>query len=281
MIPDNIPRFAGAGRFSNVKLLKFVAIALLSSLPSCREQAVMISTPEGMALADLVTADESPVFATEPPYTEVVDSGGVWQVHDDGKLLGAGRPGGELSERLKEAMQRVRNRNGEERLLLAAGGTTPFSEVRSVIREAAKAGFWRLEFLVRSSAETGIRSLRVDLPTMDGRGNPWPGEPNMIQIRSDGSIHVGTGPNRISLESSSGTEHLDAYCSSIQQNAIKSKSSPPVQIYADFEAPFQRVIDVLSGLHTHGISNVYFIDPDESHREHDERSKPLSPGESR
>lgn len=236
MIPDVIPRFAGAGRFSTVTLLKFVAIALMASLPGCREQAVITATPEGMALADLVTADESQVFATEPAYTEAVYSGGVWQVHDDGKLLGAGRPGGELSERLKEAMQQVRNRNGEERLLLAADGTTPFSEVRSVIREAAKAGFWRLEFLVRASARTGIRSLRLDLPTMDGRGNPWPGEPNIIQIRFDGSIHVGTGPHRISLESSSGTEHLDAYCSSIQQNAIKSKSTPSVPIYAEADS---------------------------------------------
>jgi biopolymer transport protein ExbD len=260
-----------------VNVLRFAAIVFLTILVGCRENAAPVAKPHGSSLPDLVTAEGAPLFATETPYTEVVRMGDVWKVYDQGELLGEQRLDDEGIEVFKQAHERVRSRKGEGRILLAAGGKVAFGEIRSAIRAAAKAGFWRIEFLVKSSTKTGICSLRLDLPTMDGKGNPWPREPLQFQVRSDGSIHEGEGSGRNTLESSSGTSRLDAYLKSVEQNARHTKSTPEVQAYADSEAPFQRVIDVLAGLQVHGISEVYFIDPAEYDRVPDPRIKPRSP----
>lgn len=260
-----------------MNVLRFAAIVFLTILVGCRENTAPVAKPHGSSLPDLVTAEGAPLFATEPPYTEVVRAGDVWKVYDQGELLGEQRLDDEGIEVFKQAREQVRSREGEGRILLAAGGKVTFGEIRAAIRAAAKAGFWRIEFLVKSSTETGIRSLRLDLPTMDGKGNPWPREPLQFQVRSDGSIHEGEGSGRKTLEFGSGTSRLDAYLKSVEQNARHTNSTPEVQVYADPEAPFQRVIDVLTGLHAHGISHVYFIDPDESDQGPDPRQKPRSP----
>lgn len=256
-----------------MKALKFAAVAFLTILSGCRENTAPVTKTNGLSLPDLVTAKSAPLFATQPAYTEVVRTGDVWRVYDQGELLGEQRLDDEGIEVFKQAREQVRSREGEGRLLLAAGGKVTFGEIRAAIRAAAKAGFWRIEFLVWSSPESGIRSLRLDLPTMDGKGNPWRQELLPVQVRSDGSIHEGAGPGRNTLESGSGTERLDAYLKSVEQDARRKNSTPGVQVYADREAPFQRVIDVMAGLHAHGISDVYFIDRDDS----DPRKKPRSP----
>ena len=262
-------------------MLKSAAIAFLLILSGCHKNAASVAKPHGSSLPDLVTAEGAPLFATEPPYTEIVRTGDVWKVYDQGELLGEQRLDDEAVGFFKQAREQVRSRNGEARLLLAAGGTVAFEEIRSAIRGAARVGLWPVEFLVRSPTEAGILSLRLDLPEAHGASPPGPGEWPFIQIRADGSIDQGAGSGRTALESGTGTERLGAYLKSVEQNARLTNSTPVVLIYADPQAPFQRVIDVLGGLQAHGISEVYFIDPDESHREHDERSKPLSPGESR
>lgn len=258
-------------------MLKSAAFAFLLILSGCHRKVASVAKPHGLSLPDLVTAEGAPLFATEQLYTEIVRTGDVWQVYDRGKSLGEQRIDDEGVGVFKQAHERVRSRKGEGRILLAAGGKVAFGEIRSAIRAAAKAGFWRIEFLVKSSTKTGICSLRLDLPTMDGKGNPWPREPLQFQVRSDGSIHEGEGFGRKTLESSSGTSRLDAYLKSVEQNARHTKSTPEVQVYADSEAPFQRVIDVLAGLQVHGISEVYFIDPAAYDREPDPRAKPRSP----
>ena len=264
-----------------MNVLKFAAIAFLAILSGCRENAAPVAKPHGLSLPDLVTAEGAPLFATEPAYTEVVRTGDVWKVYDQGELVGEQRLDDEGIEVFKQAREQVRSRQGEGRLLLAAGGTVAFGEIRSAIRSAARSGLWPIEFLVRSPTQVGVRSLRLELPAADGSSPPGPGEWPFIQMRADGSIDEGAGPGRATLESGTGTERLGAYLELLEQSARRANSTPVVLIYADPKAPFQRVIDVLAGLHAHGISDVYFIDPDESHRGHDERSKPLSPRESR
>lgn len=260
-----------------MNVLRFAAIVFLTVLVGCRENTAPVAKPHGSSLPDLVTAEGAPLFATEPPYTEVVRAGDIWKVYDQGELLGEQRLDDEGIEVFKQAREQVRSREGEGRILLAAGGKVTFGEIRAAIRAAAKAGFWRIEFLVWSSPESGIRSLRLDLPTMDGKANPWRQELLLVQVRSNGSIHEGAGPGCNTLESGSGTERLDAYLKAVEQDARRTNSTPGVQVHGDREAPFQRVMDVLAGLQAHGIHEVYFIDPDESDREPDPHTKPRSP----
>ena len=204
-----------------------------------------------------MTAEDAPLFATEPPYTEVVRARDVWKVYDRGELVGEQRLDDEALGVFKQARERVQSRNGDGsdgRLLLVAGGKVPWGEIRSGIRAAARAGLWPVEFLVRSPTEAGIRSLRLDLPEAHGASPPGPGEWPFIQIRADGSVDQGAGSGRSNLESGTGTERLGAYLKSVEQNARLTNSTPVVLIYADPQAPFQRVIDVLGGLQAHGIS---------------------------
>jgi biopolymer transport protein ExbD len=275
------PRSALTARFTLTTMLKSAAFAFLLILAGCHKNGASVAKPHGSSLPDLVTAEGAPLFAAEPPYTEVVRTGDVWKVYDRGELLGEQRIDDEAIEVFRQARERARSRDGEGEILLAAGGTETFGEIRAGIRAAAKAGFWRIEFLVRSPTDTEIRSLRLDLPTMNEPSPRWGGEGPFFQIRSDGSIHVGSGAHLVTLEGGSGTTRLDAYLKSFMESAGVYPGNPPVQIYAALGAPFQRVIDVLAELHSHGISKVHFIDPEESVRAPDGRPKPRSPGESR
>jgi biopolymer transport protein ExbD len=258
-------------------MLKSGAFAFLLILSGCQEKVASIAEPHGSWLPDLVTAEGAPLFATEPPYTEVVRAGDVWKVYDQGELLGEQRLDDEAVGVFKQARGQVRLRAGEGEILLAAGGKVAFDEIGSAIRAVAKAGFWRIDFLVRSPVESGIRSLRLDLPVPDGTGPPAGIEPLLIRILADGSIHEGAGESRRKLEGAAGTSALGTNLKSFAEMARREGKTPWVQVYPDRECSYQRVIDVMAGLHAQGISRVYFLSSHESDQEPDAR--PPSRGE--
>jgi biopolymer transport protein ExbD len=261
-------------RFTLTTMLKSGAFAFVLILSGCHEKVASIAGPNGSLLPDLVTAEGAPLFAMEPPYTEVVRGGDVWKVYDQGELLGEQRLDDEAVGVFKQAREQVRLREGEGEILLAAGGKVTFEEIGSAIRAAAKAGFWRINFLVRSPMESGVRSLRLDLPVPDGTGPPAGIEPLLIQILADGSIHEGAGASRRKLQTAEGTSEFGKHLESIAVAARSAGTTPWVQIFAARECTYQRVIDVMAGLHGQGISHVHFISYYESDRELDARPPP-------
>lgn len=255
-------------------MLKSGAFAFLLILSGCHEKVASIAEPHGSWLPDLVTAEGAPLIATEPPNTEVVRAGDVWKVYDQGELLGEQRLDDEAVGVFKQAREQVRLRAGEGEILLAAGGKVAFDEIGSAIRAVAKAGFWRIDFLVRSPVESGIRSLRLDLPVPDGTGHPAGIEPLLIQILADGSIYEGAGASRRRLQGVSGTSGLDTHFDTFAAAARSAGKTPWVQIFAARECTYQRVIDVMARLHAQRISHVYFLSYYESDRELDARPPP-------
>jgi biopolymer transport protein ExbD len=264
-------------RFTLTTMLKSAAFAFLLILSGCHKNAASVAKSHGSSLPDLATAEGAPLFATEQPYTEIVRTGDVWQVYDRGKSLGEQRLDDEGVGVFKQAYEQVRLRNGEGAIHLAAGGKAAFGEIGSAIRAVAKAGFWRIDFLVRSPAQSGIRALRLDLPVPDGTGPPAGIEPLLIRILADGSIYEGAGESRRKLEGAAGTSSLGTNLKSFAEMARREGKTPWVQVYPDRECSYQRVIDVMDGLHAQGISRVYFLSSHESDQEPDAR--PPSRGE--
>jgi biopolymer transport protein ExbD len=237
----------------------------------------------GHALPDLVFAANAPVFDTGGvPYVEAAWIDGIWKIHDDGVWQADCRKEDDIYRIMREAWEK----RPESRILISAGGSTAFREIREMVRGAARAGFWRVDFLVKTAVSNRANhSFRHELPTADERSRQPDIEPIFIRVNSRGAVFSGTGPGQALLDSAYADHALPKLNGMLELLTAAAKAAntrPFLQVHADPAANYQRVIDVLARFHEHRITDIMFIDLDPSMDEkpikHPEpETKPSSP----
>lgn len=211
----------------------------------------------GHALPDLVFAANAPLFdAGGIPYAEAVWIDGIWKIHDGGVW----RTDCRSDDEIYRGMQEIRDKRQDSRILISAGGSTAFREIANVIRGSARAGFWRMDFLVATGAPSRkIHSFLLNMPTADG--SEMDIEPLLITLDARGAVYTGTGPDRI-LHDTDQADHalpklnelLEIYAGAARAAA----SQPVILVHADPEVNYQRVINVMARCHELRITDIMF-----------------------
>lgn len=232
-------------------------------LAGCEKPAELA---HGHALPDLVFAANAPELDPEgAAYAEAVWTDGLWKIHEDGMWRADCRSGDDIFQ----AMREIRDQRPDSRVLISAGGNTPFREIVELIRNTARAGFWRVDFLVATGAQARTNhSFTLKLPTRD-ESDLLDVDPLFISLDAQGVVHTGRGAARTRQDTDPADHALPKLNGllEIYTAAAKAASSRPVcQVYADPDVAYQRVIDLMARFHEHGIVHIYFSNPDEYER---------------
>jgi len=228
----------------------------------CRDAPESAEAPDpalGHALPGLVFAANAPVFDTgDSAYTELVRNEDLWKIHHGG----AWRADCHSEEEIYQAMRPIWNQDSGSRILISAAGDIAFREIRELIRGGARAGFWRVDFLVATGKRGGANhALCLKLPRMGW--SPPEHEPFFIIIDAQGVVSSGTGASRKVLDRDPAVHALPKLNALLQfyvAAANAENCKPYCQVYADPESSYQRVIDLLSCFHANGIEEVVFTD---------------------
>ncbi len=220
-----------------------------------------IITTHGSKLPDLVFAAKAPVF--DPggaPFVEAVWADGVWKIHDGGEWIADGKDEDGISKIMKE----VQDKRPESRILISADKKTSFGDVRTMVRGAASAGFWRLDFLVSTGIpDSGNHAFPFEHERMEARYH-FESEPVFIKLDAEGAVYTGIGPKSQMLDDAAAhytlpelNNYLDNLAAAVQATGYELGC----EFLPDPAVNHQRVIDVFSRLHEHGITDVILFVP--------------------
>lgn len=175
------------------------------------------------------------------------------------------------SEHLEEHIRhKLKKRKSRQHcyITIAAPPETPFRQIRAAIRAAARTGIYEIYFAIKKnkSALNLIQSkLHITLPTASGCGIELC--PMFIKIDQYGAIYINTGPEQELLDTEVKQRQLPQLAQHLESYANGSREKgrePVVQIWADSQTSYQRVIDLLTELSRVNIITVFFVDLVES-----------------
>lgn len=152
-------------------------------------------------------------------------------------------------------------------VLIEADAAVAFKHIRAVVRTSAKAGIDEFLFAVRQHPmhpDTLKHGLALDTYISLGHGCGPPNiAPMFLKIDRQGSIYLNTGPDQELINSDPESRDLSGLSNRIEayQAVARAGAQAPVfQIWVDGEAPYQRVIDIINLLRSHGIEREFFTD---------------------
>jgi biopolymer transport protein ExbD len=252
------------------ELWKKYAILLLSALliqTGCEKREVVENTnvpvelARGHSLPGLVFAANAPVFDPgRDSYLEAVRSEGVWHFHFQGEMRGPCRSEDEIHQSISE----FRIKQGDPRIVISAECDTPFAEIRTMVRGAARAGFGRVDFLVFSASERcRNQTFSLELPAVDGSGQPDDIEPLLVSVDDNGQIYIGRGPSRVLQDSDPEDHALPKLANTLELLSTAARAAqcqPFCMLHLNSAASYQRLIDVLSRFHEYQITRIWFTD---------------------
>jgi biopolymer transport protein ExbD len=251
---------------------KFTIALLLGilMLAGCEKQAnvEIVNAPaelaQGYTLSDLVFAANAPVFnPVETSYVEAVRSEGAWDIHAQGEIKGPCRSEDEIYQAVGELLG-TQGTQGEPRIVISAERDTPFAEIRTMVRGAAKAGFGRVDFLVSTASQKRVNhTFPLELPAADGGGPAYDIEPFMVSVDEKGQVLMGLGAGRTMLDSDPEDHTLPKLGSTLELFSAAARAAqcqPYCMVHVDAAARYQRVIDVLSRFNGHQIARIIFTD---------------------
>lgn len=215
----------------------------------------------GHALPDLVFAANAPLFdAGGIPYAEAVWIDGIWKIHDGGVWRADCRSDDEIYK----AMQEIWEKRQDSRILISAGGSTAFREIKNVIKGSARAGFRRLDFLVTTGVPSPANhSFRLRLATADERLIQPDIDPLFIVLDARGAVYTGIGSDQVLLDTDTADHALPILKNMLELYATAAKAAKArlfLQVHADPAVNYQRVIDVFSRFYEHRIMDIQFTD---------------------
>ena len=237
---------------------KACILLVLFVLEGCGKNDPTAALAQGANLPGLVHAANAPIFDTAGnSYTELVLSNGIWKIHDNGNWQTAGWTENEIHTALKDV-------DHHRQILLSAEGNTAFADIRKAVRGAARAGFPRVDFLVSTGSGDGKNhAFFLKLGLTDGSEMPFKIEPFMISLDAEGSVFTGLGPSKRLMDTNPADHSLPKLNSQLElyTNAGKAAQCQPLcQVYADPAVNYQRVTDLFSRFHAHGLATIIFID---------------------
>lgn len=238
----------------------------------------------GHALPDLVFAANAPLFdAGGIPYVEAVWIDGIWKIHDGGVWRADCRS----VEEIHMAMQDIWEKRSDSRILISAGGGTAFREIANVVRNSARAGFRRLDFLVATGVPSHANhSLRLRLAKAEEMPLQPDIDPLFIVLDARGAVYYGTGPDQVMLDADPADHAMPNLNKMLEMFTAAARAADAplfLQVHADPAVNYQRVIDVLARFYEHRIMDINFTNLDLSmyenatKRQDTPKAKPSSP----
>ncbi len=204
---------------------------------------------------ELVIVEDAPKFDLEgAAYVKVVWKEGVWEIFDKGELYAQGRTDAEINKALKE----LREKEEGARFVIVAGGEVTFGEIKKVMRGAEKAGFLRVDFLVRSGAGKGANhSFHVDLPDEDEVAPKF--APLFIRADAEGRIFMGRPESENLLETDLDDHAMPKLGRNLETYAAAVKSAgtaPQCEVYVEDGVAFKRFIHLMAVIQKYEITDV-------------------------
>lgn len=248
-----------------MSLSKIPIVLALCILAGCGKNEPGTTLAQGANLPGLVLASNAPIFeVTGKPYTEIVLIDGTWKIHDEAKWQADGRSEDEIHEALQLRFKAHQSSGNEPKILISAAGNTAFKEITKAVRGAARSGFPRVDFLVSNGLTSRVNhAFHLDLPLAGGLVRDREIEPFMFYLDAKGVVFTGSGPGRATMDTDPTDRALPKLNSLLEMYAaaVKAAASPPIcQMYANPAVAYQRVIDLFSIFHKHGIITIQFTD---------------------
>jgi len=239
--------------FSKVSIL-----LVLFVLAGCGKNEPSTALAQGAHLPGLVHAANAPIFEADgKSYTETVHSNGTWKIYDGGNWRADGRTEDEIHTALKDT-------DHERQILISAWGDTAFDDIRKAVRGAARAGFPRVDFLVSTGSGDGKNhAFFLDFPLAGGADIQPNIMPFQIFLDAKGAVFTGSGAAQELMDSDPTNHALPKLNSQLEMysNAARAAQCQPLcQVYADPAVNYQRVIDLFSRFHAHGLTTIIFSD---------------------
>lgn len=177
-----------------------------------------------------------------------------------------------IEDQIKAAKQASEVEGYTPLVLIEADSSVAFKHIRAAIRTSAKAGIDEFRFAVRQhpmhlSELENVLSFDTHLSYHLGGDGPAIA-PMFIKASKDGDIYVNTGPEQELIETkphSRELQELSWRVAAFKAAAIAGAQAPLLQVWADGETPYQRVIDLINLFRSHGIEREMFVDLTDDH----------------
>lgn len=251
-------------RYSHVLILLLALTACKQSNPDSDEEAsykaFLISQQVRVALPVSSFIKKGPCGANSPILAVIKD--GTYQIEDHPV-----QDATDLDLPIKKEIKQLPSKISPY-FLIAAPPKTKFKNIRTSIRAAAKAGISDIYFAIKKNASdlNLIQSkLHLPLPTCSGCGPEL--SPMFVKVDQYGAIYINTGPEQEILDLDVNLRQLPKLNKRLKTYTAAARAGghePVVQIWADSQTSYQRIIDLLTELRRVNIRTVFFVDLVES-----------------
>ncbi|MCP5535036.1 MAG: hypothetical protein H7A51_02250 [Akkermansiaceae bacterium] len=172
-----------------------------------------------------------------------------------------------IENQIKAARENFHSQGHNPVVLIEADEGLAFKKVRAAIRTAAKAGIDVFLFAVRQHPmhpDALEYALAFDTQISMGYGCGLPVIASMlIKVDRHGWVYVHSGPGQELINATPESHELPGLRQRIQayQAVARAGAQEPVfQVWIDGEAPYQRYIDLINLLRSHGIEREIYVD---------------------
>jgi biopolymer transport protein ExbD len=209
---------------------------------------------------ELVFVEDAPKFELGgTAYVKVVWKEGVWGIFEKGELYAQGRTDAEINKVFKE----LREKEEGARFVIVAGGEVTLGDIKKVMRGAAKAGFLRVDFLVRSGEEKGANhSFHVNLPDEDEVERQYQIEPLFIRLDAKGGVFNGSGPHSTLLDNDLADHAMPKLGEHLKLYSAAARAAGHValcHVYGEDSVGYERVVHLMALIHKHQITEIEIV----------------------